>query len=232
MIEIRKSEERGFFDHGWLRTHHTFSFADYFDPKYVGFRSLRVINEDWVEKGRGFGKHPHRDMEIITYVLEGALEHEDSTGGGGVIRPGRVQRMTAGRGVVHSEFNHSPDQEVHLLQIWIHPDEKALDPGYEEKEFPTEERTGRLRLIASRNAEDGSLTIHQDARVYASILDAGQSVDYEIADGRGAFLQLARGSTKLNGVEMKQGDGAAIVDELSLTIDAISDAEFLLFDLM
>ncbi len=231
MLRVRKNDERGYFDHGWLKTYHTFSFGDYYDPKFLGFRSLRVINEDWVEAGQGFGKHPHKDMEIITYVLEGDLEHQDSTGGGGVIRPGKIQRMTAGRGVVHSEFNHSNERDVHLLQIWIHPDERSLDPEYEEKEFPEEDRRGTLRVIASPDARDDSLTIHSDAVVYASILEKGETLSHTLDEERGAFIQVARGKISVNGQEADQGDGVSIEDERSIEIRAEDDAEFLLFDL-
>ena len=230
MITIRKSEDRGHFDHGWLDTYHTFSFDQYYDPAHMHFRSLRVINEDRVAAGKGFPMHSHSDMEIITYILEGALEHRDSMGNGSVIRPGDVQRMTAGTGVSHSEFNPSESEPVHLLQIWILPNARQLTPGYEEKNFPETERAGKLRLIASNDASDGSVNIHQDARVYASILEAGQSVEHALADNRYAWLQIARGTVKLNELEMKQGDGAAISRE-TLNIVAHDRAELLLFDL-
>ena len=230
MITIRKSEDRGHFDHGWLDTYHTFSFDQYYDPAHMHWRSLRVINEDRVAAGQGFPTHSHRDMEIITYILEGALEHRDSMGNGSVIRPGDVQRMTAGTGVSHSEFNPSKSEPVHLLQIWILPNARQLTPGYEEKHFPETERVGKLRLIASNDASDGSVNIHQDARVYASILEAGQSVEHALADNRYAWLQIARGTVKLNELEMKQGDGAAISRE-TLNIVAHDRAELLLFDL-
>ena len=230
MITIRKSEDRGHFDHGWLDTYHTFSFDQYYDPAQMHFRSLRVINEDRVAAGKGFPMHSHSDMEIITYILEGALEHRDSMGNGSVIRPGDVQRMTAGTGVSHSEFNPSEGEPVHLLQIWILPNARQLTPGYEEKNFPETERAGKLRLIASNDASDGSVNIHQDARVYASILEAGQSVEHALADNRYAWLQIARGTVKLNELEMKQGDGAAISRE-TLNIVAHDRAELLLFDL-
>ena len=230
MITIRKSEDRGHFDHGWLDTYHTFSFDQYYDPAQMHFRSLRVINEDRVAAGKGFPMHSHSDMEIITYILEGALEHRDSMGHGSVIRPGDVQRMTAGTGVSHSEFNPSESEPVHLLQIWILPNARQLTPGYEEKNFPETERAGKLRLIASNDASDGSVNIHQDARVYASILEAGQSVEHALADNRYAWLQIARGTVKLNELEMKQGDGAAISRE-TLNVIAHDRAELLLFDL-
>jgi len=230
MITIRKSEDRGHFDHGWLDTYHTFSFDQYYDPAHMHWRSLRVINEDRVAAGQGFPTHSHRDMEIITYILEGALEHRDSMGNGSVIRPGDVQRLTAGTGVSHSEFNPSKSEPVHLLQIWILPNAQDLTPGYEEKNFPETERAGKLRLIASNDASDGSVELHQDARVYASILEAGQSVEHALADNRYAWLQIARGTVKLNELEMKQGDGAAISRE-TLNIIADDRAELLLFDL-
>ena len=230
MITIRKSEDRGHFNHGWLETYHSFSFDQYYDPAHMHFRSLRVINEDRVAAGQGFPMHSHRDMEIITYILEGALEHRDSMGNGSVIRPGDVQRMTAGTGVSHSEFNPSESEAVHLLQIWIMPNARHLTPGYEEKHFPEAGRAGKLRLIASKDASDGSVEIHQDARVYASILDGGQSVEYALADNRYAWLQVARGAARLNQLEMKPGDGAAISHE-TLKIIAHDQAELLLFDL-
>jgi len=230
MITIRKSEDRGHFNHGWLDTYHTFSFDQYYDPGHMQWRSLRVINEDRVAAGQGFPTHSHRDMEIITYILEGALEHRDSMGNGSVIRPGDVQRMTAGTGVSHSEFNPSKSEPVHLLQIWILPNAQDLTPGYEEKNFPETERAGKLRLIASNDASDGSVELRQDARVYTSILEAGQSVEHALADNRYAWLQIARGTVKLNELEMKQGDGAAISRE-TLNIIADDRAELLLFDL-
>ena len=230
MITIRKSEDRGHFNHGWLDTYHTFSFDQYYDPAHMHWRSLRVINEDRVAAGQGFPTHSHRDMEIITYILESALEHRDSMGNGSVLRPGDVQRMTAGTGVSHSEFNPSKSEPVHLLQIWILPNAQDLTPGYEEKNFPETERAGKLRLIASNDASDGSVELRQDARVYTSILEAGQSVEHALADNRYAWLQIARGTVKLNELEMKQGDGAAISRE-TLNIIADDRAELLLFDL-
>jgi quercetin 2,3-dioxygenase len=193
MITIRPAKERGHANHGWLDTYHTFSFADYYDPKNVHFRSLRVINEDRVAPGYGFGTHPHNDMEIITYVLEGALAHKDSMGNGSSIVPGEVQRMSAGTGVMHSEFNHSKGEEVHLYQIWIFPEKKGVEPSYEQKFFPDEEKLNRLRVIASPQAEDGSVKIHQDAKVLAALLEDGKSVSYDLKKGRGAWIQLARG---------------------------------------
>jgi len=231
MITIRKSEERGHFELGWLDTYHTFSFDQYHDPEHMHFRSLRVINEDRVAAGQGFPTHSHRDMEIITYILSGALEHRDSMGNGSVIRPGDVQRMTAGTGVSHSEFNPSESEAVHLLQIWILPKSHGLPPGYEEKAFADEERRGRLRLIASDDGREGSVEINQDARVYASLLEAGQIITHTLQPNRYAWIQLARGTLLLNGLELKQGDGAAISRESELTIEAHDQAELLLFDL-
>jgi redox-sensitive bicupin YhaK (pirin superfamily) len=229
MINIRKAEERGHFNHGWLDTYHTFSFADYYDPEQMGFRSLRVINDDRVEPGVGFGTHPHRDMEIITYVLDGELAHKDSMGNGSIIRPGEVQRMSAGTGVRHSEKNPSPAQWLHLLQIWIVPDRTGITPSYEQKMFEPAERQGRLRLVASPDGADGSVTIHQDVRLYASLLD-GEEVSHEFDKGRYGWLHVASGNAIVNGIELKAGDGVAITDEKSLTIKG-DGAEVLLFDL-
>ncbi len=231
MISIRKANERGHFDRGWLDTYHTFSFDQYYDPRFMGFRSLRVINEDVVAPGHGFPTHAHRDMEIVTYVLAGALAHDDSMGNGSAIRPGEVQRMSAGTGVRHSEKNHSPDQPVHLLQIWLLPSEVGIAPGYEQKMFSDEEKRGRLRLVASPGGEDGSVTIHQDARIYAAVLEAGEAITYPLAAGRHAWLQVARGALELNGQLLSQGDGAAISQEEALTIKGHESAEVLLFDL-
>jgi hypothetical protein len=231
MIVVRPSEERGKADHGWLDSRHTFSFAEYHDPRHMGFGALRVINEDRVAPGAGFGRHPHRDMEIISYVLDGALEHKDSLGNGTVIRPGELQRMTAGTGVRHSEFNASPTEAVHLLQIWIIPDRVGLPPGYEQKAFPAAERRGRLRLIASPAGEDGSVLVHQDARLHVATLSSGESVAHELGRGRGAWLQVAHGIVALNGTEMREGDGAAVEDEPSLGVAADTDAEIMLLDL-
>src|SRR6185369_5790306 len=218
MIQLRRSSERGHADHGWLNTFHTFSFADYFDDKFMGFRSLRVINEDWVKPGMGFGTHGHRDMEIITYVLEGELAHKDSMGNGSIIRPGEVQRMSAGTGVRHSEMNPSPAQWLHLLQIWILPERAGITPGYEQKMFDRSERQGRLRLVASPDGAEGSVTIHQDVRLYATLLDGGEEVTHTFAGGRYGWLHVAKGDAVVNGIELKAGDGAAISDESSLTI--------------
>jgi len=229
MITIRKSEDRGHFDFGWLDTFHTFSFDQYHDPAHMHFRSLRVINEDRVAPAHGFPTHSHRDMEIVTYILAGALEHSDSIGNGSVIRPGDVQRMSAGTGVSHSESNPSETEQVHLLQIWILPERPGLTPSYEEKHF-SEER-GRLRLIASRDGRQGSVTIHQDAQVYVAVLDAGQTAVHGLDEGRFAWLQVARGTIRLNEMELKQGDGAAVRKESELRIYAHDQAEVLLFDL-
>jgi hypothetical protein len=231
MIAIRRSDERGHLNHGWLDTYHTFSFADYYDPAQMGFRTLRVMNEDRVAPGMGFGMHGHRDMEIVTYVLSGALEHKDSLGHGEVLRPGELQRMTAGRGIRHSEFNPSADQPVHLYQIWLLPRETGLEPSYEQKAFPASERTNRLRLVASPAGDDGSLTIQQDARLYLATLDAGVSVTHELPAARHAWLQVLRGSVELNGTSLATSDGAAITSESKLVIKAIAPAEVLVFDL-
>jgi redox-sensitive bicupin YhaK (pirin superfamily) len=230
MITIRKSEDRGHFDFGWLDTYHTFSFDQYHDPAHMHWRSLRVINEDRVQPAHGFPTHSHRDMEIITYILSGALEHRDSMGNGSVIRPGDVQRMSAGSGVSHSEFNPSDAEPVHLLQIWILPQSHGLPPSYEEKHFSDQERRG-LRLIASSDGRDGSVTIHQNAQVYATVLEAGQTVVHPLDEHRYAWLQVARGTIRLHEVELKQGDGAAVRNESELTITAHDQAEVLLFDL-
>ncbi len=231
MIAIRRSDERGHADHGWLDTWHTFSFADYYDPRFMGFSELRVINEDRVAPGTGFPTHAHRDMEIVTYVLEGALEHRDSLGTGSVIRPGEVQRMSAGTGVRHSEYNASKTEPVHLLQIWIEPSAPGVAPSYEQKTIPDADKRGRLRLIASPDGRDGSVTIHQDARIYASVLDAGDKVEHAAAPGRRLWLQIARGAVTANGQWLGQGDGAAIVDERALIIAGVEPAEIILFDL-
>jgi redox-sensitive bicupin YhaK (pirin superfamily) len=231
MLTIRHSTQRGHFNHGWLNTYHTFAFDQYYDPRYMGFRSLRVINEDFVAPGRGFPQHGHRDMEIITYILEGALKHEDSMGNGSVIRPGDVQRMTAGTGVRHSEVNASADEPVHLLQIWIIPNADNLQPGYEQKEFSAEDRRNQLRLIASSDGRDGSVTVNQDVDLFASIIDVGKEVDYALDSKRYGWLQVARGSVEVNGERANQGDGVVIVAESSLTIHAVEPSEVLLFDL-
>jgi quercetin 2,3-dioxygenase len=233
MITIRPAAERGHFNHGWLDTYHSFSFADYWDPKHMGYRSLRVINEDKVAPHQGFGTHPHRDMEIITYVLEGALAHKDSMGTGSVIRPGEVQRMSAGTGVLHSEFNNSPSEQVHLLQIWILPERRGLPPSYEQKNFSTEEKLNRFRLIASPTGDQGSVTIHQDAKLSAAIIEQGKTVPYELGKGRSAWVQVARGEISLNGKGLAAGDGAAVENEAMVTIKGLADSsEVLLFDLV
>ena len=232
MLTIRKSQERGHFDHGWLNTYHTFSFDQYYDPRYMGFRSLRVINEDFVAPGRGFPMHGHRDMEIITYILEGGLKHEDSMGNGSVIRPGDVQRMTAGTGVRHSEKNASSTERVHLLQIWILPNAEDLAPGYEQKAFTEDERRGQMRLIASSDGREGSVRLNQDVNLFASILEAGQEIERAIDPGRYGWIQVARGSISVNGENAGQGDGVVVVSESNLKIKAQEDAEILLFDLL
>lgn len=231
MISVRKSEQRGVGRHGWLTSHHTFSFANYYDPRHMGFRDLRVINEDTVAAGRGFGAHQHENMEIISIVMEGALAHRDSTGGDGVLRRGEVQRMSAGTGVVHSEFNASERDPAHFFQIWIMPEREGIQPGYEQKLFPEEERRGRLRLLVAPGGADGALNIHQDARVYSAILEDGRSVEHELAAGRGAWLQIARGSVEVNGIPLGKGDGAAIEEETLLSITSKGASEILLFDL-
>ncbi len=231
MITKRAARERGHADLGWLRTNYSFSFADYYDPQHMGFRSLRVINEDHIAPGGGFGTHAHRDMEIVTYVLAGGLAHKDSLGNAGVIRPGEVQRMTAGTGVTHSEHNASQTEPVHLLQIWILPEKRGLQPGYEQKPFPADERRGRLRLVASREGREGDVTIHQDTELYAALLEAGESAKYELRPGRHAWVQVARGGVTLNGTRLEAGDGAAVEEEPRLELKATDSAELLLFDL-
>ena len=231
MINIRRSNERGGGNYGWLNTQHTFSFDQYYDPRFMGFRSLRVINEDVVAPGEGFPTHPHRDMEIITYVLEGALEHRDSLGTGSVIRPGDGQRMSAGTGIRHSEMNASAHEPVHLLQIWIMPDKSGHKPSYEQKAFPNEEKQGKFRLIAGPDGKDGSVTIHQDAKLYVTLLKPGEEVTHKLADGRHAYVQVAKGAVELNGQLLNQGDGAAASNESKLNIKGTQDAEVLLFDL-
>ncbi len=231
MIQVRPSEARGHADHGWLDSRHSFSFADYYDPNHMGFRALRVINEDRVEPGRGFGTHPHRDMEIVSYVLEGGLEHKDSIGTGSVIRPGDVQRMSAGSGVRHSEFNASQQDPVHFLQIWLLPTERGIAPSYEQKAFPREPVSDRLRLVASPDGRDGSLTVHTDAALYTGILNAGQTVRHSLAPGRHAWVQVARGTIALNGTELRAGDGAALSGETELELSASAPSEILVFDL-
>ena len=233
MIAVRPANERGHFNHGWLDTYHTFSFDQYRDPRHMHFRALRVINEDTVAPGRGFGTHPHENMEIITYILSGALEHRDSLGTGEVIRPGDGQRMSAGTGILHSEFNPSPTEPVHLLQIWIIPDRDKLNrkPSYEQKAFADQEKHGQWRLIASPTGEQGSVTIQSDAKLLVTKLKAGESLPILLDPGRYAWLQMAKGAATLNGTELKQGDGVGVTDERALTLSAKEDAEVLLFDL-
>jgi quercetin 2,3-dioxygenase len=230
MISLRPADQRGHAQLGWLDSYHSFSFGDYHDPKYMGFRALRVINEDRVQPGRGFGTHSHRDMEIISYVLEGALEHKDSMGTGSVIVPGDVQIMTAGTGVSHSEFNHSKTDLVHFLQIWILPERPRLTPSYEQKSFSREERRGELRLVAARDGRGGALTVHQDVALYASLLDPGERKSHTIERGH-AWVQVAQGAVTVNGTALRPGDGAAVSGEKTLEIQAIADAEILVFDL-
>jgi quercetin 2,3-dioxygenase len=231
MLTVRRAEERGHASFGWLDSHHTFSFGEYHDPAHMGFRTLRVINDDRVAPGAGFPSHPHRDMEIVSYVLEWALAHEDSLGHGSVIRPGEVQRMSAGTGIVHSEYNHSPTDPARFLQIWILPERRGIAPGYEQKEFPAAERQGRLRVVASRSGRDGSLVIHQDAEIHAALLDTGDQVTHALAPGRHAWVQMARGSARVNGTVLAEGDGAALSNEEVVRIEGVAGAEILLFDL-
>ena len=231
MITLRPANERGGGDHGWLNTRHTFSFSDYYDPRHMGFRDLRVINEDRVAPGRGFGAHAHRDMEILSYVVSGGLEHKDSMGNGEVIRPHEWQRMSAGTGVRHSEANASPSEPVHFYQIWILPEAEGIPPGYEQRLFAPEDKTGRLRLVASRDGREGSLKIHQDVSVYNAILGSGDAVEYRLGAGRHAWLQVIKGAVGLNGNRLSAGDGAAISEESALTIQASDDSEVVLFDL-
>ena len=231
MIEIRKSADRGPAEHGWLFSRHSFSFAEYHDPKHMGFGPLRVINEDRVQPGMGFGTHGHRDMEIISYVLDGALAHKDSLGTGSVIRYGDVQRMSAGTGVQHSEFNHSRSEPVHFLQIWIMPDRAGVKPSYEEKHFDADSKRGRLRLIASSDAREGSVLIHQDAALYASILDGDAPIEHTLAAGRLAYVHVIRGEVTVNGVVLSSGDALKLADETKVVLANSKDAEILLFDL-
>jgi len=231
MINVRKSNERGHANHGWLDTHFTFSFAEYDDPKHVHFRTLRVMNDDRVAGGGGFPMHPHRDMEIVTYVLEGALEHRDSMGNGSVIKPGDVQYMSAGTGVRHSEFNASETEPAHLYQIWMFPEKQGLKPTYDQKNFPETEKRGKLRLVASSDGRNGSVQIRQDNELYATLLGEGESVRNELKKDRHAYVQVARGSVTLNGSKLEEGDGAAISAEKSVELTGVKDAEVLLFDL-
>ncbi|HTP49628.1 MAG TPA: pirin family protein [Anaeromyxobacteraceae bacterium] len=231
MITVRRSEERGHFDHGWLDTRHTFSFADYRDPEHMGFRSLRVLNEDRVLPGQGFGVHGHRDMEILSVVVAGALAHRDSLGTGSTIRPGELQRMTAGTGIRHSEFNASKEEPVHFLQIWILPEREGLEPSYEQRPFGAEEKRGKFRLVASPDGAEGSLTIHQDARVYASLLEPGAEVRHALGPGRHAWLQVVSGAVQLNSRSLRAGDGAAISGEAAVVVRAAESSDLLLLDL-
>jgi quercetin 2,3-dioxygenase len=231
MLQVRRSEERGHADHGWLDTHHTFSFASYHDPRFMGFRNLRVINDDVVAAGEGFPTHGHRDMEIITYVVDGALEHEDSMGNGSVMRPGDIQRMSAGTGVTHSEYNHLKDAATRLLQIWILPDELGARPGYEQKRFEADERKGTLRLVASKDGDRGSVSMNADARLYASILAPGERASLDLDVDRFAWVQVVRGSVSVAGETLRAGDGAAIAEERSVELVGVEPAEVLVFDL-
>jgi redox-sensitive bicupin YhaK (pirin superfamily) len=231
MLEVRKAGERGHADHGWLRSFHSFSFADYYDPRHTGFGPLVVINEDRVEPGKGFGTHGHRDMEIVSYVLEGALEHKDSLGNGSVIRPGDVQRMSAGTGVRHSEFNPSPREPVHFLQIWIEPDAAGIPPGYEEKHFDAASKRGRLRLVASPDGRDGSVKVHQDAYLYAALLDGAERVAHALAPGRRSYVHVARGAVTANGKRLAAGDALKAAEVGEIALEQGDGAEVLLFDL-
>jgi redox-sensitive bicupin YhaK (pirin superfamily) len=231
LVTVRKSADRGQADFGWLDSRHSFSFGEYYDPKHMGYRTLRVINEDFIAGGGGFPTHPHRDMEIVTYVLKGGLEHKDSMGTGSVVVPGDVQRMSAGTGVTHSEFNHSEKETVHLLQIWILPERRGLQPGYEQKTFPAADKRNRLRLIGSRDGRDGSVTIHQDVNLYASVLDAGASVSLPVAAGRGVWVQVTKGAVTANGAKLAAGDGASIEKAAVVEISASEESELLVFDL-
>ena len=230
MITLRKADDRGHADHGWLDSHHSFSFADYYDPAHMGFGPLRVINEDRVQPGKGFGTHSHRDMEIISYVLDGQLEHKDSMGTGSIIAPGDVQRMSAGRGVSHSEYNPSRTDSAHFLQIWIEPDITGIVPSYEQTHIARQEKRGRLRLIASPEGTDGSVTIHQEARLYASLLDETDSLTHPLADGRRAYVHVVRGSVRVNNLALAAGDAAMFSSESAVTLDRAKAAEVLLFD--
>lgn len=231
MIQLRRASDRGHADHGWLNSYHTFSFGSYYDPDHMGFRSLRVMNEDRVAAGQGFGTHPHANMEIVSYVLEGALAHEDSMGNGETLTPGEFQRISAGTGVTHSEFNPSEENLTHFYQIWLLPQSEGITPGYEQKRFDDAELKNSLRLVASPNGQHGSLSIHQDAKIYLSKLESGESIEFELASGRHAWLQVLRGAVTLNGQMLGTSDGAAVSDEFLLNIRANSQAEIMLFDL-
>jgi redox-sensitive bicupin YhaK (pirin superfamily) len=231
MIDIITSDSRGAADHGWLKSKHTFSFADYHNPQMMGFAKLRVVNEDWIEAGQGFGTHPHRDMEIVTYMIDGALEHKDSMGNGSVIRPGELQRMTAGTGVFHSEFNHSQGEQAHLLQIWILPEKNGLEPGYEQKLFARDEKQNQWRLVGSRDGRDGSLTIHQDVNLLSTELDQGHELDYTFDGRRRGFMQVVRGTVEVEGNKISAGDAVATQDQDTISVRAVEDSELLLFDM-
>jgi quercetin 2,3-dioxygenase len=231
MLTIRKAEDRGHANHGWLNSYHTFSFANYYDPKHMGFRALRVINEDRVSPGAGFGTHGHRDMEIVTYVLEGAIEHKDSIGTGSVIYPGEVQRMSAGTGILHSEFNHSKTEPVHFLQIWLLPEKNGLQPSYEQQNFSPAKTPGKLHLVGARDGREGALTLHQDVDLYAAVLRKGDRISHTLKPQRHIWVQVARGAITLNGVPLDTSDAAAISEETKVVIEATTNAEILLFDL-
>ena len=231
MIDVIRSNSRGAADHGWLKSRHTFSFAEYHNPSRMSFAALRVVNEDWIEPGQGFDTHPHRDMEIVTYMIDGALEHKDNMGNGSVIRPGELQRMTAGTGVLHSEFNHSSEDQAHLLQIWILPEQKGLEPGYEQKLFPTEQKRNRWCLVGSRDGRDESLTIHQDLNLYSTDLDEGTETEFAFDKSRQGFLQVVRGSIEIDGEELDAGDAVTMQDQAAFTVRALQDAELLFFDM-
>jgi redox-sensitive bicupin YhaK (pirin superfamily) len=231
MITLRKAEDRGHANHGWLDSYHTFSFANYYDPKHMGFRALRVINEDRVTPGKGLGTHGHKDMEIITYVLNGAVEHKDSLGTGSVIKPGEVQRMSAGTGILHSEFNQSKTDAVHFLQIWLLPEKNGLPASYEQRAFAFAENPGQLLLVAAKDGREGAVTVHQDVDLYAAVLEPNQRVSHTLKPQRHAWVQVARGEVTLNGLSLEKGDGAAISEESNVVIEATTDAEILLFDL-
>lgn len=231
MIDVIRSNSRGAADHGWLKSKHTFSFADYHNPSMMGFAKLRVVNEDWIEPAQGFGKHPHRDMEIVTYMIDGALEHKDSMGNGSVIRPGELQRMTAGTGIFHSEFNHSSEEQAHLLQIWILPEKSGLEPGYEQKLFPREEKHNQWRIVGSRDGRDGSLTIHQDVNLWSTVLDENVEISYTFDGSRRGFLQVVRGTVEIGGESLSAGDAVATQDQRAFTIRSLEESELLLFDM-
>jgi redox-sensitive bicupin YhaK (pirin superfamily) len=232
MIEKRPAEKRGHANHGWLDTYHTFSFAHYYDPDHMGFATLRVINDDIIAPGAGFGTHPHDNMEIVTYVIDGALEHRDSMGSGSVLHPGDVQRMSAGTGITHSEFNHNKDKSLRLIQIWIQPTERGIEPSYEERNYPYEDKRGRLRALVAPDGRDGAMRIQQDAAIFASVLGDDDRVEHSIEPGHSVWIQMVRGDITVNGVLLSHGDGAAITDETNITIKgAGEEAEFLLFDL-